>query len=92
VVGPDDRRVGPGDRDWRTGFRQAAPLLGLGMQMALTMALFAGGGFWLDGKLSTTPLFTVAGAILAIVALVLLLVRVVRELDRGQDGDRSKRV
>lgn len=78
----DDERPGPGGTDWRTGFRQAAPLLGLGMQMALTMALFAGGGFWLDRTLRTSPLFTLAGAVFAIVALALHLVRVVRELNR----------
>jgi F0F1-type ATP synthase assembly protein I len=55
------------------------------MQMALTMALFAGGGFWLDRRFGTAPLFTVAGSVLAIVALALHLVRVVRQLDRRRD-------
>ena len=86
---PDDQPVDPVGGDWRAGFRQAAPLLGLGMQMALTMALFAGGGFWLDGKFSTAPLFTIGGAILAIVALALHLVRVVKQLDQTRDDDRS---
>ncbi len=86
---PDDRPVNPAGRDWRAGFKQAAPLLGLGMQMALTMALFAAGGFWLDGKLSTAPLFTIVGAVLAIVALALHLVRIVRQLDQEHDRDRS---
>ena len=77
-----DGRSDQDRRDWRDGFRQAAPLLGLGTQMALTMALFAGGGFWLDRRLGTSPLLTVLGAVLAIVALGLLLVRVVKNLDR----------
>jgi hypothetical protein len=59
------------------------------MQMALTMALFAGGGFWLDRQLATAPLFTVAGAVLAIVALALLLIRVVKGLDRRNDGSST---
>ncbi len=75
------------ETDWRSGLRQAAPLLGLGMQMALTMAMFAGGGYWLDRKLGTSPLLTVLGSVLAIAALGLLLARVLKSLDQRQDGD-----
>ena len=86
----DDRPPDRTDRDWRAGFRQAAPLLGLGMQMALTMALFAGGGFWLDQRFSKAPLFTIAGTVLAIVALALHLARVVKHLDQDRNSRRPK--
>ena len=34
----------------------------LGFQLALSMGLFLFGGWWLDGKIGTTPLFTIVGA------------------------------
>ena len=67
--------------------KQAAPLLGLGMQMALTMALFVAAGFWADRKFETSPLVTLAGAVLAIVALGLHLARIVRSLDEPGPED-----
>ena len=80
--------AGPNRKDWRAGFRQAAPLLGLGMQMALTVALFAGGGYWLDGRFGTTPFLMITGTVLAIVALGIHLARLVKELEqrRPEDG------
>ncbi|MSR37098.1 MAG: AtpZ/AtpI family protein [Gemmatimonadetes bacterium] len=35
---------------------------GLGLQLAFSVVLFLLGGQWLDGKLSTRPLFTLVGA------------------------------
>jgi F0F1-type ATP synthase assembly protein I len=34
----------------------------LGFQMALATGLFLAAGWWLDGKLGTTPLLTIVGA------------------------------
>ena len=75
---PDD----DGARDWRRSLGEAGPLLGLGMQMALTMALFAGGGFWLDRKLETTPWLTICGAVVGVATLFYYLFRLLKELDR----------
>ncbi len=61
---------------------EAAPLLSLGMQMALTMAVFVGGGFWLDRWLGTSPLFTIGGAVLGVVSLFVYLFRLVGTLDQ----------
>lgn len=62
--------------------REAAPLLSLGMQMALTMALFVGGGFWLDRWLGTSPLLTIGGAVLGVVSLFVYLFRLVGSIDK----------
>ena len=35
--------------------RKKISLLGLGMQLALTVAVFAGAGWWLDAKLGWSP-------------------------------------
>jgi F0F1-type ATP synthase assembly protein I len=36
---------------------------GLGLQLAGSVGLFMAGGWWLDGKLGTTPLLTIIGAL-----------------------------
>jgi ATP synthase protein I len=43
--------------------RDAAPLLGLGMTLAATVLAGLGGGHWLDGRLGTSPLFLLVGAV-----------------------------
>lgn len=40
---------------------EAARFVGLGLTLALSVLLFLGGGWWLDGRLGTTPLFTLVG-------------------------------
>lgn len=36
--------------------------VGLGLTWTLSVLLFMGGGWWLDGRLGTTPLLTIVGA------------------------------
>ena len=38
--------------------------LDLGLRFALAIALCAGGGYWLDTKLNTIPLFLIVGLLL----------------------------
>ena len=40
----------------------------LGFQLALSIGLFLFGGWWLDGKVGTTPLFTIVGAMVGAAA------------------------
>ncbi len=80
-----------GKADWRRSLGEAGPLLGLGMQMALTMAMFAGGGFWIDSRFDTMPWFTLAGAVAGVALLAFYLYRLIRELNeknRRSKGDR----
>ncbi len=55
----DTKPAGPPGRngDWTRALREAAPLLGLGSSLALTLLLCLGAGYWLDGKLGTQPIF-----------------------------------
>ena len=43
----------------------AHEMLGFGITMGLSLALFAIGGNWLDGRLGTSPLFVLLGVALA---------------------------
>ena len=36
---------------------------GYGLQLAASVGLFMAGGWWLDGKVGTTPLLTILGAL-----------------------------
>ena len=52
------------------------PVLGVGMTLAVVVALFAYGGLWLDDRLGTTPLFVLLGVLLGIVGGLIHLLRV----------------
>ena len=55
-------------RGWTRGLREAAPLLGLGTTLAVTVLAGLGGGYWLDGRLGTRPVFLLLGGTLALAA------------------------
>jgi F0F1-type ATP synthase assembly protein I len=41
---------------------EGARFAGLGLTWTLSVLLFLGAGWWLDGKLGTTPIFTILGS------------------------------
>lgn len=55
---------------------ESARALGAGLTFAVTVALFALGGFWLDGKLATSPLFVLLGTLLGILGGTIHVLRV----------------
>jgi hypothetical protein len=57
--------------------QDSAHALGAGLTFAATVALFALGGLWLDGKLATSPLFVLLGIALGLVGGTIHLLRVV---------------
>jgi F0F1-type ATP synthase assembly protein I len=42
--------------------REAAPYLGLGTALAMTVLACLGAGYWIDGRLGTKPVFFLLGA------------------------------
>jgi F0F1-type ATP synthase assembly protein I len=50
----------------KNSLRDAAPYLGLGTTIAVTVLAGLGGGYWLDGRLSTRPLFLLLGGMLGL--------------------------
>jgi F0F1-type ATP synthase assembly protein I len=68
--------------DWRKGFREASPYIGLGMQLAMSMAFFTVGGYLLDRALDLSPWLTIVGGIVGMSAVFLQLVRVSRQMSR----------
>jgi F0F1-type ATP synthase assembly protein I len=56
--------------------REAAPLLGLGLTLAVTVLAGLGAGYWLDGRLGTRPWFLLLGACLGVTAALVYLARI----------------
>jgi hypothetical protein len=74
---PSPEKKPGGAGDWTRALREAAPYLGLGTAMALTLAIGLGGGYWLDGKLGTGPLFLLVGGALGMFAAFYHMVKTV---------------
>jgi len=65
-------------RAWTRTLRDVGPYLGLGATLAVTVLVGVGGGYWLDGKLGTTPAFVLAGAVVGLLAAGYHFYRLVR--------------
>jgi F0F1-type ATP synthase assembly protein I len=57
----------------------AAPYLGLGMQLALTLVFFTGGGYALDRGLDTEPWLMLVGTVFGIIAIMIKLLRLAQQ-------------
>ncbi len=55
--------------------REVGRYAGLGLSYALTIGLFAVGGWWLDGRLESSPLFLLIGVLIGFVGSTVSLVR-----------------
>ena len=70
--------------------RRAGPYLGIGSTFLAAIAVFLFGGWWLDGKLGTSPWLTVLGAFLGIAMGFYSFFRTVldqQRRDRSGDGE-----
>ncbi|HVO11581.1 MAG TPA: AtpZ/AtpI family protein [Vicinamibacteria bacterium] len=65
--------------------REAAPLLGLGLTLAVTVLAGLGAGYWLDGRLGTRPWFLLLGACLGVGAAMVYFIRSVAGSPKGRD-------
>lgn len=73
------------------GMAEAGPYIGLGVQIAASMAVFAGGGYALDRWLGTSPWGILAGATLGMIGIMALIVRISREADRETAARRARK-
>jgi F0F1-type ATP synthase assembly protein I len=64
-------------RGWARALRDAAPYLGLGTSLAGSVLLGILGGYWLDRKLGTHPIFFLVGAVLGLAAAAIHFYRTV---------------
>jgi len=76
-----DQKVPPQSELWRA----AGQFTGYGLTWALSTLLFLLGGWWLDGKVGTAPLFTILGAFVGAGAGFYSLYRHIVVEPRGRD-------
>lgn len=63
--------------DWVHVLREAAPYLGLGTSLALTVLLSLAAGYYLDARFGTRPILFLVGAVLGVVVAGVQFVRTV---------------
>jgi F0F1-type ATP synthase assembly protein I len=68
--------------------REAAPLLGLGTTLAVTVLAGLGGGYWLDGRLGTRPVFLLLGGCFGLAAALIYFIKTVAGLNKRQAGPK----
>lgn len=76
---------------WRRSLGEAGPYLGLGMQIALSMALFVALGYAVDAWLDILPWGTITGALVGMVAIFYHLLRVLNEMNRTSSRKKQQR-
>ena len=79
--------VGLGTRNALEGMREAGPYIGLGFQLFAAIALFTGGGYWLDSKLGTLPALPLVGA--AVSFILYLVLQMAKEAEKQSDRRKS---
>jgi ATP synthase protein I len=79
---PEERPPGRASRDSVRVVRELAPYLGIGMTLAVTLLLGLLGGYWLDGRFGTRPLFILLGGVLGLALALYQFFRTVSGLKR----------
>jgi F0F1-type ATP synthase assembly protein I len=59
----------------------------LGLELAVTVAVGGGAGYWLDSWLGSGPWLAVVGAAAGMVLAMYYLIRRANSADRDRDGD-----
>lgn len=72
----------PQSSDFAKVLREAAPYLGLGTALAITVGLSFALGFWLDGLLGTKPLMALLFGSLGVVLALVQFVRMASTLSK----------
>lgn len=71
--------------------KAAGPYLNVGIQVGLTMAMMAGLGYLVDGWLGTSPWGILLGSLFGVIAVFVVLVRLVAELNTQSAQRYGKR-
>lgn len=73
-----------------SGFKAAAPYLGLGWQMVITILLGIAIGYYLDKYFETKQIFSIICSIIFILLALYNFIRTVINLDKKNDSKKVK--
>lgn len=73
-----------------TAMQQAAPYLGLGVQLASTVLFCGAVGFWVDSRCSSSPVGVLSGVVIGSVVGMVQFLRTVKRL--SQSGNKTSEV
>ncbi len=77
------------DGSWlRQSLQEAAPYLGLGLQLAAAVLIFFFIGWWVDGEYGTSPFGVIIGSALGITGGMIKFIRTVTAPDFRDDTTR----
>ena len=65
-------------------YKEVAPYLGLGLQLAVTVTVMVFIGVWLDGQFSTKPIFTIIFAFFGVFAGLYTFIKSVLKAGNGK--------
>ncbi|HOJ17895.1 MAG: AtpZ/AtpI family protein [Ignavibacteriales bacterium] len=74
--------------DIQKTIRDAAPYLGLGVQLAATVVIFVLIGDWIDTKSETKPLFLTVFSLFGISIGIYTLIKTVLELEKRKKNEK----
>jgi F0F1-type ATP synthase assembly protein I len=80
-IAPDSKKK-PKKETLRTTYAELGPLLGIGVQLAVTMVLMVLLGNWLDEKYNKQPLFLIICSIFGLTAGLYNLIKTVTEFEK----------
>ena len=79
------------DEQYQEAMKESGPYLTLGIQMAMSIAAFAGIGYWIDSVNKTSPLWLgILAATGAVLSLTFFIVTVLR-LSKNEETKRVKK-
>lgn len=67
-----------------TAMQQAAPYLGLGVQLASTVLFCGAVGYWIDDVIASSPIGVLSGVVIGSVVGMMQFLRTVQKLSRGK--------
>ena len=73
----------------KTNLSAYSEYVGLGIQIAASMVVPLLGGLWLDGKLETSPWFTMAGAFFGIASIFVIIWKIAIIANRKSGSPKS---
>jgi len=72
----------------RQAYRDAAPYLTLGIQLAVTVVIFFLLGWWLDSHNNTSPTFQLVGVLVGSVGGMIKFLKSVTEMSKKEDTSK----